>query len=89
MKRIAKVDKRVGVSFVPFVLWNFLQLHSNYEEHSFIFDLSTVLAYDHVDLPKGVKAYKLRACHGDQYFVVDVAWMAECGKSALVTSHES
>ena len=88
VKRIAKVDKRVGVSFVPFVLWNFLQLHSNYEEHSVIFDLSTVLAYDHVDLPKGVKTDKLRACHGDQHFLVDVAWMAECSKLAPVASQE-
>ena len=89
MKRIAKGDKHVGVSFIPAILWNFTRLHSDYEENSAVFDLSMVLVYDRADLPKGVKAYKLRACHGDQYFVVDVAWMAECGKSALVASHES
>ena len=88
MKRIAKGDKHVGVSFIPAILWNFTRLHSNYEENSAVFDLSTVLVYDCVDLPKGVKTDKLRACHGDQHFVVDVAWMAECSKLAPVASQE-
>ena len=86
MKRIAKDDKHAGVSFVPFILWNFLQLHSSYSEDSVAFDLSTVLVHDPTSIPKGVKTYKLRACHGHQHFVVDVAWMAECSKSVLVPS---
>ena len=86
MKRIARDDKRAGVSFVPFILWNFLRLHSSYKEDFAVFDLSTVLAYDLASLPKGVRTDKLRACHGHQHFVVDIAWMAEYSKPSLVPS---
>lgn len=74
------------MSFVPFVLWNFLQLHSNYKNDLLEFDLSMILTCDPAGLPKGVKTNKLRACREDHYFVMDVEWMNEYGKLDFLPS---
>ena len=84
MKGIAKEDKHAGVSFVPFIIWNFLRLHSNYENHFLVFDLGVTLHYDPSGLPKGVRTDKLRACPEDQHFVMDVEWMSEYGKLLFI-----
>ena len=72
------------MSFVPFILWNFLRLYSNYENDFLEFDLGVVLVYDPAGIPKGVKTYQLRACPEDQHFVMDVEWMSQYGKSLFL-----